>query len=530
MIDRCRKLTVVLVASSALHLIACGALQPAIAGDLDFFGRSGNAIELDFGNLAGVPSGANFSGLSLSGFSGHTVRTSSELQQGSFASDGRLWVFPNPTRDTPTLGDTDPAARGFQGTLNGSLLIDGQPKKFSATVRPGYTGAGTGSVGQSLESLNDPANNRLFVAEQQHRLNYFGFVPQGGGSLVVDGVFGANTDEAVRTFQAAFVAGINTTQASVDGIVGPNTAGWLNAANAPTWEELIDPDPQVPGTFSVAGAIGDFDILPGRDPGTNARTGNTPQPERFGTSWAHELWRNGSAAAKTATSITQLMNAMSTFDGYGSSAAHSTHRVGMDIDMHTNSSTHNFGDGSTSRAEIEVISTAVAYIDAGASAGSDSGRIIRIITSNEDIYDGIRAARPGTALYLDPSSVHTHHLHLDVGSPTREAGVADTPGDFDFDDAVNGFDFLTWQHGVTASSLSSTELAAWQSNFGASPALTAQLASVPEPSTLVLLLCWIIPVARRRKQRSSGFVRNAPLAGVTVSPGACGWSCTWGLF
>ena len=477
-----------------LLLFAASYSQAALclAVDYQFYGRTGNGIQIDFKSRLGVPSGATFSGLSLSGFGSHTALTSSNLNQGNFLVDGQLWVFADPARNTPSLGDVDPASRGFQGTLEGTVLVNGQQKSFAVTVQPGYTGAGSGSVGQSLEAINKPANNKLFVAQQQQRLRYLGFVRQGGTPISVDGDFGPNTDAALRTFQAAFVAGINTTQSNVDGIVGPNTAGWLNAANAPTWEELIDPDPQVPGSFSVNTMIGDFDILPSRDPGTNLRTGLTPQVERFGTSWAQDLWIQGSAEAKAATGTTQLMNAMSAVDGYGSAVSHSTHRVGMDIDMHVDASTWNFGNGVTSAAEQKAIEVAVNYIDAGASGGLDMGKVIRIISSNQDILAGLNSMRPATATFFDSSGGHQNHLHLDVGSPTRIAGLADMPGDFNFDDQVDGKDFLVWQRGDTINPLSGSDLALWQSIYNAS--VTAAVTTVPEPATLLLLIlagsCW----------------------------------------
>lgn len=462
----------------------------------EFFGRSGNAIEVNFSKLPSTPAGAMFSDLDLSGFNGHTVLTSSDLGLGDFATDGRLWLFPNPARDRPELGDVDPEARGYQGTLEGTVLLGGESIDFFVNVRPGYTGAGPGSVSQTGERINRRTNNPLFVAQQQHRLNYLGFVAQGGGQLVVDGDFGVRTDEAVSTFQAAFIAGLNTTQASVDGIVGPNTASWLNAVNAPTWEELIDPDPQVPGTFSVGGMIGDFDILPSRDPVTGVRTGLTPQIERFSTSWAQELWINGSARAKSLTGTTQLMNAMSTEDGYGSAAVHATHRVGMDIDMHTIDAAQVFGNGALSRAERRVVDVAVAYIDAGESGGPNSGSILRVISSNEDILDGIVSARPGTAVYLDSSSVHLSHLHLDVGSPTRIDGQADQPGDFDFDDSVNAFDYLVWQRGSSPEPLSASDLQKWQTNYGVGALGKLESILVPEPSTNAMLFALFLLSSR----------------------------------
>ncbi len=477
---------------SVLLMLASLCCQSVVqGGPHEFYGRSGNAIELDFGGLPAVSPGASFSGLSLDGFNGHTVLTSSDLSQGSFSTDGRLWVFPNPARDSPQLGDTDPDARGFQGRLQGSVLVDGEPLDFAVNVRPGYTGVGSGSVRQSGERINRSSNNRLFVSQQQHRLNYFGFVPRGGGQLTVDGEFGTKTDEAVSTFQAAFIANFNTSQSNTDGIVGPNTASWLNAANAPTWEELIDPDPQVPGTFTLSRMTGDFDILPSRDPGTGQRTGLTPQVERFGTNWAQNLWRNGSALAKAETGITQLMNAMSTEDGYGSSFAHATHRVGMDIDMHTLAGAQLTGDGLINRAERAVINTAIAYIDAGVNGGPTSGRITRVISSNGDILDGIVAERPGVAIYRDAGGAHFSHLHLDVGSPAQVPGLADAPGDFDFDGQVNAFDYLVWQRGSSPNPLSPSDLAAWRANYGAAGAAAGIAARVPEPTAGGLALLGI---------------------------------------
>lgn len=382
------------------------------ASDFNFYGRSGDAIEINLG--AGLPPGTTFASLNTGGFAGHTVLTSDALTAQAFASSGRLWVFANPARNTPALGDGNPAAKGFQGVLAGSLVVNGVSKTFSVTVQPGYTGSGSGAVGQSSEQIDDPANNPLFVAQQQQRLRYLGFVPQGGTPLAVDGDFGPATDSATRTFQGAFDGGYNTTQAGVDGIIGPNTAGWLNAQNAPHWQELIDPDPQTPGTFSINTMIGAFDIYPGPDRGAGNRTGNTPQPERFGTSWTADLIAKGSALAKAATGRTQRINAISRSDGYASSCCHSTHRVGMDIDLGTVSSTWSFGNGVTSAEEQIVIDHALSFVNAGA-----SGRVIRFITSNQDIYDGIHAGSPATPLFYDTSGDHQNHLHIDVGPPKR---------------------------------------------------------------------------------------------------------------
>jgi peptidoglycan hydrolase-like protein with peptidoglycan-binding domain len=454
------------------------------AADFNYFGRSGDAIEINLAALPGVGPGASFSGLNTTGFSGHTLLTSDALTAQSFATSGRLWVFANPARNTPALGDTDPTSRGFQGTLNGSLLVNGAEKTFSVTVRSGYTGSGAGSVGQSLERIDRPENNPLFVAQQQQRLRYLGFVRQGGAAIAVDGDFGPATDESTRTFQATFVGGYNTTQADVDGIIGPNTAGWLNAANAPTWSELVDPDPQRPGSFSTATMIGDFDIYPGRDPGTGNRTGLTPQPERFATSWTNDLIFDGSALAKAETGRTQRVNALSMSDGYGSSCCHNTHRAGMDIDLYTNSSTWNYGNGVRDAEEQIVINHASAFIRAGT-----TGRVIRIITSNDDIYDGIAALNPTTALYYDTSGGHQNHLHIDVGPPTRISGLANLPGDFDLNDVVDASDYVWWRKGL-GTMYTPSQYNTWLANFGkvrVGAVGAGQGAAVPEPRAMGLL-------------------------------------------
>jgi hypothetical protein len=481
----------------------------ALGADFNFFGRSGDAIEINLAALPGISPGSTFGGLSTSGFTGHTVLTSDALTGQAFATAGRLWVFANPARNTPALGDADPAARGFQGTLSGSLLVNGVEKTFSVTVRPGYTGAGTGSVGQSLERINRPENNPLFVAQQQQRLRYLGFVRQGGAAIAVDGDFGPATDEATRTFQGAFVGGYNTTQADVDGIIGPNTAGWLNAANAPTWSELVDPDPQTPGTFSTATMIGNFDIYPGQDPGTGNRTGLTPQPERFATSWSNDLIFAGSALAKAETGRTQRVNALSRSDGYSSSCCHNTHRVGMDIDLYTNSSTWNFGNGVRDAEEQIVIDHASAFIRAGA-----TGRVIRIITSNDDIYDGIAALNPTTALYYDTSGGHQNHLHIDVGPPTRIAGLANLPGDFDLNDVVDASDFVLWRKYLGVM-YTESQYNTWRAIFGnvmAGGTGAGQGTTVPEPDGLMLMLTLLAlraPIRESRKAASEAPSRRS---------------------
>jgi len=55
-------------------------------------------------------------------------------------------------------------------------------------------------------------------------------------------------------------------------------------------------------------------------------------------------------------------------------------------------------------------------------------------------------------------------------------------GDFDYDGDVDGRDFLVWQRGDSPTAFSASDLADWQTNYGAPP-LTAATTAVPEPAT-----------------------------------------------
>ena len=64
------------------------------------------------------------------------------------------------------------------------------------------------------------------------------------------------------------------------------------------------------------------------------------------------------------------------------------------------------------------------------------------------------------------------------------------PGDFDFDGDVDGNDFLAWQRDTSVG-----DLADWKSNFG-NVGATAAATSIPEPSSLVLLLIGMFALKR----------------------------------
>lgn len=66
--------------------------------------------------------------------------------------------------------------------------------------------------------------------------------------------------------------------------------------------------------------------------------------------------------------------------------------------------------------------------------------------------------------------------------------VTGTDGDFNLDGYVDGADFLMWQRGQSPTSLSATDLADWESNFGAGAPSAVASTAVPEPGAATMLL------------------------------------------
>ena len=105
---------------------------------------------------------------------------------------------------------------------------------------------------------------------------------------------------------------------------------------------------------------------------------------------------------------------------------------------------------------------------------------------------------------VDGTQDLTLEFHLD-GQGATHLGVIEyallSTGDFNGDGRVDGFDFLTWQRGLSPKPSSSSDLAAWKANFGNLGSLQAPVLAVPEPTSLGL--SWATAVAgllvRRRR-------------------------------
>ena len=73
-----------------------------------------------------------------------------------------------------------------------------------------------------------------------------------------------------------------------------------------------------------------------------------------------------------------------------------------------------------------------------------------------------------------------------------------TSADFDLDGNVDGSDFLMWQQGGSPNPLSAEDLADWEGLFGTTSILSS-LATVPEPSSIMLLLAaFVCSLPRKR--------------------------------
>ncbi len=116
-------------------------------------------------------------------------------------------------------------------------------------------------------------------------------------------------------------------------------------------------------------------------------------------------------------------------------------------------------------------------------AGEDQQGTAYVDNIMVEVFDDIATANATAIVNPNP------------GGFVPAAGLA---GDFDGDSDVDGADFLKWQRdGLTANDLS-----LWESGFGTS-ASTANLGSVPEPSTalLAILAASTLSLARTRRKR-----------------------------
>jgi hypothetical protein len=64
-----------------------------------------------------------------------------------------------------------------------------------------------------------------------------------------------------------------------------------------------------------------------------------------------------------------------------------------------------------------------------------------------------------------------------------QTGPTALAGDFNYDGAVDGSDFLVWQRGGSPNPVSATDLASWRANYGTDINASSALTATPEPVT-----------------------------------------------
>jgi formylglycine-generating enzyme len=109
--------------------------------------------------------------------------------------------------------------------------------------------------------------------------------------------------------------------------------------------------------------------------------------------------------------------------------------------------------------------------------------------------------------YVSPSSSLAYYSQGAVGAEFEGGGfrvatyavAAPLAGDYDLDDDVDGNDFLVWQRGGSPNPVSAADLAIWRAHYGEGGSATAVSTTVPEPTTLVLLMFAEVGLRLRRR-------------------------------
>jgi hypothetical protein len=115
----------------------------------------------------------------------------------------------------------------------------------------------------------------------------------------------------------------------------------------------------------------------------------------------------------------------------------------------------------------------------------DFGGDMVFATSFAEVFQLLLQLQPGTnagEIGIDADNVLTLDNVRFTGPFASDVGLE---GDYDFDEDVDGDDYLVWQRGESPNALDPADLATWQTNFGL-PAAGAAFSAVPEPACLLL--------------------------------------------
>ena len=194
----------------------------------------------------------------------------------------------------------------------------------------------------------------------------------------------------------------------------------------------------------------------------------------------------------------------------------------MDIDLGTDSSTWNSGNGTLSSEEQKVVTARHLVRECGLAAG----RVIRFITSNDDIYDAIHAASPSTpSTTTHPAATRTIFTSTSARPPAQPASPTSRATS-------------TWTTSstpkITSSGAERRQLMTaasydtWRANFGKTLLGRAACADSsnqnfsppqspnPPPATFVTIFFVIASLQRRPKTISRGALAQFPTARVAA--------------
>jgi hypothetical protein len=121
-------------------------------------------------------------------FSDHFEATQVGVPGPAFLNTGRMLFIPESAKP---IADSQPQARGFQGTIQGQLMVDGVSRTFEIVVGENFSTEGPNAV---------TSNQALRI---QQRLKFLGFPGTDGKVVQPTGMTDANTQYAIRLFNAA---------------------------------------------------------------------------------------------------------------------------------------------------------------------------------------------------------------------------------------------------------------------------------------------------------------------------------------
>jgi len=119
------------------------------------------------------------------------------------------------------------------------------------------------------------------------------------------------------------------------------------------------------------------------------------------------------------------------------------------------------------------------------------GDLFTILTASSVSDLGLSLSGPSASLFS---------LIVNADSVVLQANGASLAGDFDLDNDVDGRDFLFWQREF-GTTLDATDLANWESNFGTVLPLVGAVASVPEPTSYLLMMVGAYGILAARSRR-----------------------------